>query len=343
MGTFLFSVWLFFGLTVVVFILKLIAPKESYELRTSLIVAIAGFAVYAINFLMFIIDKEYLHALWPALGIAACATYIIAGGRSVAFKTQTAVFSRITGNPIAVLQSGSLKWVDPIFELTTVNPGVENVSANLKDLPIRIEKSAKLLTKNHVQAWIKDISFLLHLQGDVKELFNIEGGTEIVMERIEHFINEFFIGEISKYLPKDLEEDKHGIIERIAEELEEKINTFCRKMKYPFRVVNNSDSEQPDILIGDIELDPKYYESLAKTALAILDNEAKDKDAEALRKRVIDMGKSLLPSGTEAEQINAAQITLGLIQKNINETKLSLGTDMPGLIKEVIAILKGNK
>jgi hypothetical protein len=341
METFVICIGMLISIGVVIFVLKIIAPVESYQLKTSFILGSIGLIFYVLYFFKLLINEEYLLSFWPAAGIVTAILYIVAGGRTVAFKTQTGVFSSISGHPVGILNAGSLHWVDPFFERTTVDPGKDNVSANLKELHILIEKTDELQTADRgIRAVLKEISIMVHLTGDIREIFEIEGGMETILIRIRSFIDEHLIHEIGHIMPVDLDTDKKNTLNKLTEGLEHSINQYCRRMNYPYQVVNRSNQES-DILIGDVELDKAYYEALALKSLTILRNHAKDEDARSLRERLLAMGKQLLPNGTASEQLNAAQISLEIVKKNINETKFGINVDSEELFKELVRILRG--
>jgi len=176
---------------------------------------------------------------------------------------------------------------------------------------------------------------MLHLTGNISELFNIEGGAATVRKRINKFVFQFFQAQINKIEAEDFDLNKGDVIQKLTRELKAGINAYCTRNGYPYHI-------HDDITIGDTELDKAYYEALAKKAIAVVTQQALDVDAEALLARIDKIGKGLL-AGTaysDADRLQAAQITLGIVKKDIQFKKFGVDPDTAVLLKAIAEILK---
>jgi hypothetical protein len=325
--------WILFGMFVGLTLFKLLAPETSFKLKTSLVIASVGIAWFGLKFINGI-DNNF--NLWPLIYCILCSIYVYEGGKTVAYKTTTGVFSRRTGEPVGHMEAGSLNWADPFFEIVTVSvDGVPNISADLQELEIMIPETPLMQTATRgIQAKVKKISFMLELHGDIKELFRIEGGAETIKERIVDFIEEFFLKKISHLSPLVLDQDKAQTIETLCDELKHEVNSvFCLSNRYPYRITK-------DVIIADTELEAKYYETLARKEFTRLEQEAKDIEAKSLRERIAEFGQHNLPTGTPKEQTDYALIALGIVKKDIKENKYAVDSDLVQLAKDIALYFK---
>ena len=337
MKTLIFDSWILIGLFLIILLSKIVNPRKSYELKISLILGCIGTIIFSIQFLFFLTGKFHF---WPILFSIIfcyiCLEYIKSGGKTVKFKTMTAVFSNINGEIIGKMYAGSLNWADPIFEKVTVSiDGIPNISADLQKLEIIIPQSDRMHTAEPgIQAKIRKINFMLVLDSaaDIDLLFEIEGGSKTIRERIESCIEKFLIKSIGKIKPEDLDTDRGNILNCLGIDLGLEVNNFC-KDTYPYKVTDK-------VNIGDIELDEVYYTALSKEKLAKLEQKAKDAEAVSLKVRLKDLGDSLLPNGTPAEKLAAAQLTLGITKKDTKEIKFSTDGDTGDILKNIANIFK---
>jgi hypothetical protein len=331
---FVHNSWIFLVFLAVIVYLKLKYPKKSFEMKASLIVAIMGTIIFATIFITSIEDN---FNLWPLIYCLLFCYYIYAGGKKVAYKTTTGVFSKKSGEPIGHMNAGSfMNWADPIFEIVTVSvDGVPNKSADLQKLEIIIPETPLMQTSTRgIQAKVKKISFMLKLEaGKLFELLDIEGGAVTVKERIVEYIDEFFLKKISKKSPEDLDQDKENTIKTLAKNLKKEVNDFCNDNNYPYQITG-------DVIIADTELEAKYYEVLSKREFTKLEQEAKDVEAKKLRGRLAKFGKQILPNGTEKEQMDAAYIGLGIVKRDINENKIAVDPELIQLVKDIALYFK---
>ena len=324
--------WILIILLGIITISKLIAPEESYQFKISLFVAIVGTIIFSVRFISSI---ENNFNLWPLIYCGICLFYIYSGGKTVSYKTVSGVFSKITKNPVGKMTSGT-GWADPIFEVVTISvDGIPNKSADLQSLKIKIIETPQMQTQTRgVQAKVKNITFMLKLKPDgLRDLLQIEGGTETVREIICEFIDEFFLEQISHIEAEILDQNKSKIIRTLSDELEKEVNHFCRKNDYPYEIVGT-------VIIGDTELDQKYYEILSRKEYARLEQEAKDLEAVSLRIRIKNLGSHILPSASEKEQIEAAMLSLGIIKKDIQERKYAVDPTLAQLALDIAKYLK---
>lgn len=323
--------WIIFAMFMVILLSKLLAPELSYEIRSSLIVSIIGAIFFAHRFISNIDDN---FNLWPLICCVICCIYIYNGGKTVAFKTVSGVFSTITKKPVGTMYEGT-NWADPIFEVVTISPdGIPNKSADLQELHIKILETPLMQTKTRgIQAKVKNISFMLHLTDEIRELLKIEGGAKTIRERIVENIEEFFLEQISQLSPEDLDQDKMNTIHKLANDLKKETNKFCEKNNYPYEIIGN-------VIIADTELEAKYYEVLAKEEFARHEQKAKDLEAVKLRERIAKFGKHNLPNGTEKEQTDYALIALGIVKKDIQERKYAIDSELVKLAKDIADHLK---
>ena len=319
-------------LFVIILLSKVINPETSYEYKVSLIVAGFGAIIFAFRFVSIISNDGF--NLWPLFCLIGCGVYIASGGVKVSYKTVSGVFSTITKKPIGIIRAGT-NWVDPWFEEIKANPdGPLNKSLDLQELLIEIPEIPWMQTqKRGVQAKIKNISFMLELNGDIRNLLNIEGGVKTVRKRINSYIEEFFLEHISMKDPLEIDQNKHKTIKDFTEKLEKEVNYWCLKKKYPYKI-------KEGIIISDVELEPEYYKVLAKAEYTRLEQEGKDVEAKALRIRVADFGKHILPNASEQQQIEAAMLALGIIKKDIQERKFAIDPVLAKLAMDIASYLK---
>ena len=347
--------WIIVVLFGIIISLKGIIPEWSYAIRSSLIIAISGVVIFSTKFIN-IIDSDLnfwlliITAIWPLLFCIICCYYIYKGGKTVAFKTTTGVFSKIYGTPVGIMNAGSLNWADPLFEKTTISTdGIPNKSADLQELKVKISETPLIQTKTRgIQAQVKNITFMLKLSGNIKEILRIEGGATTIRERIIEFVEEFFLEEITKILPEQLDQDKMKVIHELTTGLKKAINGddgpgyygverkrgFCERNKYPYKITG-------EVIIGDTELETKYYEVLAKKEFSRLEQDARDVEAARLRERIADFGRHIRPNASEKEQTENALIALGIVKKDIQEKKYGIDSDLSELAKDIVRYLKG--
>ena len=328
------NVWIIIALLAIIAAVKLMAPEFSYEWKISMWIAAVGAIIFGVRFYLSVATEDF--TLWHLFFCLLCGQYIMAGGKSVALKTMTGVFSKVTKQSVGVMKAGSLNWADPLFEVVTISvDGVPNISADLQKLKIKIVETPLMQTDTRgIQAKVKNISFMLSLDEDrLKELLDIEGGVITVRERIGEYIEEIILIRISQISPEDLDQDKKRTIENLASEIEDEVNHFCERNDYPYFITDN-------VIIGDTELEKSYYEALAKEQLAILEARAKDADAERLQKRIFDFGRKLLPGQDQKIQIEAAMIALNIVKKDISEKKYGIDPFLADLAKDLATILK---
>lgn len=336
MESFIFNTGLFILFSIVITLFKTLKPEESYEQKTSLILGISAILFFAIVFLITIVIGKWT-PIWAIIYFIIFCLYIYLGSKDVALKTITGVFSRVTNKLIGNMTAG-LGWADPIFEKTTTNiNGVENESIDLQELEIEIHETSLMHTsKRGIQAKVKNVVFMLEvIENRIPELFEIEGGKETIKNRILSYINFFFLDEIGKILPTDLDEDKGNTLKKLSKKLRKSVNKFCVTEHYPFEIPHHS-----EVTIGDTELEAEYYKVLAKEEYAKLENKAKDIDAEKLRERIANFGKHNLPNGTEKEQNDHALIALGIVKKDMQENKYAIDSDFAQLAKEIALYFK---
>lgn len=326
------SAWILLGMFIIITISKVLEAEWSYKLKISLLTSIGGTLYFAIRFIILI---DIAFNLWPLIFCVICCLFIYYGGKTVAFKTTTGVFSRITRKPIGHMNAGSFNWADPIFEkVTTSINGASNKSADLQELRIEIAETPLMQTKTRgIQVKIKKITFMLELTGDIAELFRIEGGAETIRERIVEYIDEFFLEKIGHTLPESLDQDKAKTIRVLAKKLKKEVNHFSAKNKYPYEIVS-------EVIIADTELEVKYYEVLAKKEFATLEADAQDVDANRLRERLLSLGSNLLPNSNEEERLKAALIALKITPQEIKKNIIGVSSEISILMKELVGILK---
>lgn len=305
----------------------------SYKWKTSLIIALMSVGYYAQQFISTIYsengpeDEILGPAVISCIFIGVWLVYISMGGTAGGQKTTTLVVGRLFEMIVGTMDSG-INWFDPIFERLT--PLI-----NLKDLPLVIASTPDLQTAQRgIKAKVKEIGITRKVQGNIKRLLVIEGGFEAIKELEHHFINEFFLHAIGRLTPLQLDQDKEHTIHDLCCGLKFALNQWYLDENYPFEIVGN-------ILIGDTDLDIAYYNALAEKAIRLLKEQAENVTADALKVRVKDMGEYLMPGGTEAEQNNAARVTLGIVKEAINTNRYSLDADARLLAIEIAKILKG--
>ncbi|HLP86654.1 MAG TPA: hypothetical protein VK153_02150 [Candidatus Paceibacterota bacterium] len=304
-------------------------------MKTSLIIAICGAILFAARFIYLLIGE---FNLWPLIFCVICCVFIYKGSKTVAFKTTTGVFSKITQKYVGHMDQGSLNWADPMFEVVTINvDGSPNISLDLQELKIEVLSTPDMHTKvRGIRAKVKNIVFMLEIiEDEMPYLFEIEGGGETIKKRILSFINLFFLDEIGKIDPVDLDEDKGEILKKLASRLKRSVNSFCKKNHYPYKIPNGSIAT-----IGDTELETKYYEVLAKKEFTKLEQDGFDVEAERIRERLLTLGNALLPTATDNEKLKAAMVAIKITPKTIEEKTFGVNTEISALLKELADILK---
>lgn len=328
------ALWAMIVLFIAITIIKIWMPTTSYILKLSLVVAVIGAVYFAFFFIASLSTEENSTVCF--MFMCAWIFYIYKGGKSVALNTMSGVFSRINKQAVGTMKAGSLRWADPVFEVVTISvDGIPNKSADLQRFEMSMSETAMIQTKTRgVQAKVKTISMMLELAPNgIQDILIIEGGLETIKGRVHHFIDEFFLEEIPTLTPAALDRNKAKTIEHLREGLEGFVNHHCHENHYPYHVVHGS------VIIADTELEAEYYKTLGKTAYARLENQAKNVDSVALKKRIADMGQKLLPSGTEKEQLEAALIALSIVKKDISTRTYNLDSETREMAKEIALAL----
>lgn len=335
MESFIICTGIFLVLAIIITLFKLFIPEESYVMRTSLILGIIAILSFAVIFLAFVFIGSRA-TFWPMLYCLLFCFYIYMGAKSVPFKTATAVFSRVTNLMVGRIGAG-LHWVDPLFERATTSvDGVPNQTIDLQELKIDIEESTEHHTATKgIKARVKKIVFMLKVTEDIPRLFDIEGGPETVRERVLGQINFILLDEIGQILPVTLDKDKGNTIKDLAKRLKDRVNQFCQDNDYPYEIPGNS-----EITIGDTELEAEYYKVLAKKEFMKLEQDALNVEAKMLKKRLLNLGNSLLPTATENEKLKAAMVALKITPKTIEEKTFGVSPEISVLMKELADILK---
>lgn len=336
MESFIINTGIALVLAIIITLFKLKMPEESYKWKTSLILGIIAILGFAIIFLALVFIGSW-SAFWPIIYCLLFCFYVYKGSKSVAYKTATGVFSRITNKLIGRIEAG-LRWADPIYEVVTVSvDGTPNLTVDLQQLEIEIVETQEMHTSTRgIKAKVRNVVMMLEvIKEEIPQLFEIEGGTLTVRERITSYINFFFLDEIGKINPVDLDEDKGNTLKVLAKKLRIAVNRFCRKNLYPYEIPKGS-----IVTIGDTELEAEYYKVLAKKEFMKLEQDALNVEAEMLKKRVLDLGNSLLPTATENEKLKAAMVALKITPKTIEEKTYGVSTEISVLLKELAEILK---
>lgn len=334
-GIFLVNVWVFVGLILAIVLPKIIDPKGSYSVRISLIIAIIGAVGYALEFFFFIATSNS-GILAPIIGCLICVYFIYLGGRNVPFKTVTGVQSLVNNDFVGRKNAGSLNWVDPILERTTISTdGKTNTAADLQELVIEIPETPEMQTeKRGITVKVRDTIFTLKLmENSLHQAFRIEGGLVTIRKRINSFVLGFYLRKVGTLDPKNLDTDKENIIEHIATELASEVNLFCERNNFPYET-------EGEVTIADIVLTSEYYTALGKKEFASLQVDADNVTAEGLTLRLQKMGKELLPSGTEAEQIHEAKVALGIVKQSEEKKTFGLTKETTmGIADGIIGVL----
>lgn len=329
MNELLNTISLILGALIIIFVSKILIPKDSYEIRLSLIIAV----LLAIYFVVSFINNLNLIQF---IAFLVCCFYVYRGGKELSLKTGTLVINRITKNPVGYIGAGT-NWIDPLFEMASVSvDGIPNKTIDLQELPIFIPETKLMQTSTRgIQAKVKEISFMLELYGEAKRLLEIEGGAGVVRDRIIKYVDEFFLKKISHTPPEDLDQNKHRLIDELARDLKNEVNKFCQKStnRYPYRITG-------DIIIGDTELEQRYYEVLARAEFAKLEEAGKNVEARMLKDRLLDLGNSLVPTGNDHEKLKAAMIALKIVPQSYEQKVFGFGPEISLVLKELAAILK---
>lgn len=336
MESFIINTGIALALAIIITLFKLKKPKESYKWKTSLKLGIIAILTFAIIFLIAIILESW-SAFWPIIYCLLFCFYVYKGYKSVAYKTATGVFSRITNELVGRIEAG-LRWADPIYEVVTVSvDGIPNISVDLQQLEIEIVETPEMHTSTRgIKAKVRNVIIMLEvIKGKIPQLFEIEGSSLTVRERVASYINFFFLDEIGKIKPVDLDEDKGETLKNLAEKLKDSVNKFCKDNHYPYKIPQKS-----VVTIGDTELETKYYEVLAKKEFTKLEQDGFDVEAERIRTRLLDLGNHLLPTATENEKLKAAMVALKITPKTIEEKTYGVSTEISVLLKELAEILK---
>jgi hypothetical protein len=323
--------WILFIFAIAIVIVKVSIPTISYYFRLSLIIVFIAMIVFSfkIFFLVGEVDPGNDEDAWRLVSLTLFlllfSAYAIAGGIKGSFKTETIILSKVSGDSVGTMKY-KLNWVDPFFEM--LSPSID-----LRKIQLRVASTPDLQTSSRgIKAKVKEISLMIQKKGDARKILKIEGGFETIKERILSSMDEFFIHRVGSLSPQDLDTDKAATIENMITDLTDELNHFCSNNNYPYKV--------KDILIGDTELDQVYYEALAEKVLTALREEAKDVSAAAIKNRIVDVGNTLLPNGTENEKVQAAQIALNIVKKTIEEKKFGVDMDLKVLIREIALLLK---
>lgn len=326
--------WIMITLFGIIASFKFFLPEDSYEIKSSLWIAAIGAFIFAYRFYSSIGDN---FSLWHLVFCIICCRYIMAGGKSLALKTASGVFSKVTKKSVGLMEAGSLNWADPLFEVVTISvDGVPNISIDLQKLEITIEETALMQTSTSgIQAKVKNLSFILKLTNidDIQRLLEIEGGVTTVRKRIIKYVGEIIMILISQLSPEDIDQDKNATIETLADEIELRVNAFCLLNDYPYSIINT-------VIIGDTELEQKYYEVLAKKEFTRLEQDGLDVEADRIKVRLIALGTSVLPTGTKDEQLKAAMIALKITPKTLEEKSFGVSPEVAILLKELAVLLK---
>jgi hypothetical protein len=334
-------VWILVTLLVIILISKILIPKESYKYYVSLVVVIVGviyFLIRMFTLLSIALDPENEFSfsfLAPGIALIICLIYIYFGGKSLKAKTSSCVVSNVTKEIVGIMNAGDLNWADPLFENVTIDVnGTPNKSIDLRSLRIEIEETPSIQTlKRGIQAKVKNIIIMLQITGDIRQVFNVEDGRTTMKKNILDYVEEFFLEKITHLDPEDLDQNKMDTIHYLRSELQSEVNKYCTENGYPYVI-----SSTP--IIGDTELDTKYYEALAKEAFAELDQRALDVEARRIKTRLLDLGKSLLPGSSENEQLKAAMVALKITPKSIEEKTYGASPEILELAKQLVAIIK---
>ena len=336
MESFIINTGIALLISIVIAVLKIGMPEESYELRTSLILGIVAVINYTLSFLIILMIESW-SIFWPLLYCLLFCYYLYRGAKTVAFKTTTGVFSQITNKLVGRMNAGT-NWADPIFEIVTTNiDGVPNISIDLQELEMEILETPDMHTAiRGIKAKVRNVVFMLEVkENDISQLFEIEGGRSTIKHRILAYSNFFFLDEIGKINPVDLDEDKGNILGNLADKLKIGINYFCLKNNYPYEIPDDS-----RVTIGDTELDEEYYKVLSRKEYAKLEQDAKDIEAIKLRERISAFGEHNLPNGSKKEQTDYALIGLGIVKKDIQERKYAIDSELATLAKDIAYFFK---
>ncbi len=324
------NLWILVGIFVMVTIANLFFTAYKLKLLPLLIMVI-GSVIFIVRLLLFIgsiendiVDVPVLLSLIICMII--CIVYIYLGGRKGSVLTETIVISELSGRPVGTVKQ-RIAWVDPLFTQM-------GTTLDLRRIPLVMPTTPTLITLKKIKAWIRDIRIMIKRDNDQEgaKILTIEGGLETIKAEIMRCTDEFFIHKVGTLEPSALDSDKGTTIHDMEHELSERINRFCESQNYPYIVLN--------ITIGDTELDPAYYEALALKVIEALKQEAKDIAADALKKRVKSVGEYVMPSGSESEQLQAAEVILEIVKKTIDKKQFSFDGDLSKLVKEVAKILK---
>lgn len=302
------------------------------RLRVSLYIAMGTSLYFIIEFLDVVSSQGVMSTSFVLMLL--CLIYILAGCKDVPFKTQVAVFSRLTGKPTGVILESGLGWIDPIFEFATVSTdGIPNIALDLQELMIEILETPDMQTKTRgIKAKVRDVLFFLKLQGDITELFEIEGGAETIRKSIMNKTLEFFLDEVGRIDPVDLDTDKSDILENLADKLKRKINKYCDDNEYPYKVVR-------EITIGDTELEKAYYDHLAQKAYASLQADADDTTASRLKDRLLKLIKNF-PGNNEKEKMEYVMNALKIVPRTTTENKISIDPIIAKALTDIAKIFK---
>jgi hypothetical protein len=338
METLIISSWMFLGMIVFILILKLLLPTVSWIRHFVLFILCSVAVYYAFTFIL-AEAYENNHNFWPIFYCVLCCGLIYKGGRSLDYLTRTGIFDRITNKPVGHFGPGSLKFIVPFLEYTSIKTdGQENIGISMKATEIKIPETPKIqtLTKG-VQAVVKDIVFLIKPTDKIELLYPIYEGPKTIANRIISFVYQFFQDKIGHIDPEVLDQNKGDAVRKLAKELKAEVIKFCEENQFPFTI-----PETAVVTIGDTELDKEYYAALARKAIAVLTQNALDVDADALKDRLVRVGNALLKGThyTDADKLQAAQISLGIVKKDIQFKKFGVDPDFGKLIKAIAMLLK---
>ncbi len=343
--------WLLFGLAVAWFISSLLKVKPfkikngetkdghpKYQIVSfSTVIALTGAVLFTALFLSSLVNFQTDTDGVALICLLACLKFVWNGSKQVAYKTQTGLFDLISGKPIETLSTG-IHLTDPLLEMATISTnGEPDISADLQELEIEIPQLDWIQSADSgFQVLVKEISFMIELElEDVKQLFDIEGGAEKVRDRIVKFTRDFFRDEIPEFMAEEIDQDKRAVIALLADKLKSDLNKFCEESHYPYRIPDDS-----KIIIGDTQLEDDYYAAMKKKKLAKLEQKALDVAAKRTTKRLLKRGRELLPNGSEDAQLKAAQVSLGITPKTVEEKSFAVSGDLLGAIKTGLGNMK---
>lgn len=305
------------------------------KLRLFLLIAIIGVLLNTILFLLSIHKGIQPNIIAIAYAILWCCS-IIAGSRQVPHNTQTILWDSISGGPLSVLMSG-LHIIDPIFEYIAIGVKTnKNECIDMQKIRTVIHESDPMLTATPgIKAIIRHIDFMLKLSGNIRLLLDVEGGFSTIRERIITLIKEFLIKKVAKIQAVELDTGGHDSLHVLEVDILKEVSDFCKRNNYPYAI--------EEVNMADIVLPEDYYAALREKVIAILKADAADETAKRLVGRIVKAaGKFLDKSATKEQKLLAAQISLGIVKKDIKDNNFGLtgltGEENKKLAKEIAII-----